>query len=88
MTREGTPRVNGTQAIALSVKLPRVADLRYTLYVDAQTYQPLRTVTVSTSAENSTANVADWVQATPANIAKAEDNSIPAGYAKVDHLAG
>ena len=88
VTQEGTTTVNGTQAIALSVTLPSAEDLDYTLYVDAQTYQPLRTVTVATSADNSTANVADWIPATPDNIAKAEDNSIPAGYTKVDHLAG
>ena len=88
VTQEGTTTVNGTQAIALSVTLPSAEDLDYTLYVDAQTYQPLRTVTVGTSADNSTANVADWIPATPDNIAKAEDNSIPAGYTKVDHLAG
>ena len=28
--------------------------------------------------------VADWVPATPDNIAKATDDSIPAGYTKVD----
>jgi hypothetical protein len=87
VTQEGTTTVNGTQAIALSVTLPGAEDLDYTLYVDAQTYQPLRTVTVGTSADNSTAYVADWIPATPDNIAEAEDNSIPAGYTKVAHLA-
>jgi hypothetical protein len=88
VTREGTTTVYGSRAIALSVTLPRVVDLHYTLYVDAQTYQPLRTVTVGASADNSATNVADWIPATPGNIAKATDNSIPAGYTKVDHLAG
>jgi hypothetical protein len=48
--QQGTTTVNGTQAIALSVTLPSAEDLDYTLHVDAQTYQPLRTVTVGTSA--------------------------------------
>jgi hypothetical protein len=88
VTQAGTTTVNGTQAIALSVTLPSGEDLDYTLYVDAQTYQPLRTVTIGTSVDNATAYVADWIPATPDNIAKAKDDSIPAGYTKVDHVAG
>jgi hypothetical protein len=30
--------------------------------------------------------VADWLAATPANIAQAKDDSIPAGYTKVDRV--
>jgi hypothetical protein len=86
VTQEGTTTVNGTQAIALSVAMPSGEPVDYTLYVDAQTYQPLRTVTDGTSADNSTAYVTDWIPATPDNIAKAKDDSIPAGYTKVDHL--
>jgi hypothetical protein len=88
VTQDATTTVNGTPAIALSVTLPSSVNLGYTLYVDAQTYQPLRTVTIATSADNPTASVADWIPATPEKIAQAEDNSIPAGYTKVDHLAG
>jgi hypothetical protein len=88
VTQEATTTINGTQAIALSVTLPSSVDLGYTLYVDAQTYQPLRTVTVATNTDNPTASVADWIAATPEKIAQAQDNSIPAGYTKVDHLAG
>jgi hypothetical protein len=86
VSQEGTTTVDGTLAIALSVAAPR--SLQFTVYVDAQSYQPLRTVTVSTGADDSAAVVADWAPATPDNIAKAQDDSIPAGYAKVDHLAG
>ena len=82
----GATTIDGTQAIALSVAAPQ--SLQFTVYVDAQTYQPLRTVTVGTEPGNSTAYVADWVPATPANIASAKDDSIPAGYTEVDRSAG
>jgi hypothetical protein len=87
VTQEGTTTVNGTEAITLSVTQPSSVDLDYTLYVDAQTYQPLRTVTVGTGADNSAAYVADWIPATSENIAQAEDHSIPAGYTKVDRAS-
>jgi hypothetical protein len=86
VTQEDTTTVDGTPAIALSVAAPQ--SLQFTVYVDAQTYQPLRTVTVGTDSSNSTAFVTDWIPATSDNIAKAEDDSIPAGYTKVDHPAG
>lgn len=47
-----------------------------------QTYEPLRTVLVLSDLPSLW--VADWVPATPDNIAKATDDSIPAGYTKVD----
>lgn len=85
VTPEGTTTVNGTQAIALSVAMP--SDAVYeTLYVDARTYQPMRTVIASSYGGNSTVLVTDWIPATPDNIAKAKGDSIPAGYTKVDHL--
>jgi hypothetical protein len=80
----GTATVNGTPAIALSIKLPSATDTDLTLYVDAQTYQPLRTVEVVDGHPDLL--VADWLAATPANIAQAKDDSIPAGYTKVDRV--
>lgn len=63
----------------------RQPDLHRTLYVDALTYQPLRTVTVADG--NPSPYVADWMPATPGNIAKAkEDEPIPVGYTKVDNV--
>jgi hypothetical protein len=84
-TQIGTTTVNGTPAFALSVPVPRSRRHRLTLHVDARTYQPLRTVTVVDG--NPGPLVADWLPATPGNIAKATDEeSIPAGYTKVDDL--
>lgn len=85
VTQEGTTTVNGTKAIALSIAA-QSGPVDYILYVDAQTYQPLRTATVGTSAQNSTAYIADWIAATPATIAKSKGAPIPAGYTKVAHL--
>lgn len=84
MTQKGTPTVNGTPAIALSitVPLPDAQSVHLTLYADARTYQPLRTVTVA-GGNPSGPYVADWMPATPDNIAEAKDDSIPAGYTKV-----
>jgi hypothetical protein len=85
VTQAGAATVNGTQAIALSIAVPRVPNalgVSLTLYVDAQTYQPLRAVTVVDGFPD--LNVADWMPATADNVAKAEDESIPAGYTKVD----
>jgi hypothetical protein len=52
------------------------------LYVDAHTYQPLRTVEVG--HPHLLLLVADWLPATHQNIAQAKDNSIPTGYTKVN----
>jgi hypothetical protein len=82
VTQKGTTTVNGTPAIALSIAVPDAQSIHLTLHVDARTYQPLRTVTVVNG--NPRPYVADWVPATPGNIAKAKGDSIPAGYTKVD----
>jgi hypothetical protein len=87
VTQKGTATVDGTQAIDLSVAVPTVPagaqSFALTLYVDAHTYQPLRTVQVYDGLHD--LMLADWMPATPDNIARAEDDSIPAGYAKVDN---
>lgn len=96
VTQMGTTTINGTPAIALSLKQIRVGSrvisigatgYTETLYVDAQTFQLLSMV-----AANPTNNpryfhglyIGDYLPVTPATIAKAEDESIPAGYAKVN----
>jgi hypothetical protein len=80
-TQMGTTTVHGTPAIALSITVPDSPNLHRTLYVDALTCQPLRTVTVADG--NPRPYVADWMPATPDNIAKAKDDDpIPAGYTK------
>ena len=81
-TRKGTTTVHRIPAIAVSITVPGAPNLHRTLYVEAQTYQPLRTVTFADG--NPQPYVADWMPATPENIAKADDHSIPAGYTKVD----
>jgi hypothetical protein len=82
-TQKGTTTVNGTPAIALSIMVPDTQSVHLTLYVDARTYQPLRTVTV-VDGNRSGPYVVDWMPATPGNVAKAKGDSIPAGYTKVD----
>lgn len=87
VTQKGTTTVNGTLATALSIMVPRrvpdAQSIHVTLYVDARTYQPLRTVTV-VDGNPGGPYIADRMPATPDNIAKAKDDSIPAGYTKVD----
>jgi hypothetical protein len=84
VTQKGRMTVHGTPAIALSLPDRRG---QYILYVDARTGQPLRTVT-TVDGNPSSPYVTDWMPATPDNIAKAEDDSIPAGYTKVDNAVG
>jgi hypothetical protein len=83
VAQKGTTTVNGTPAIALSITVPDAQSIHLTLHVDARTYQPLRTVTV-VDGNSSGPYIADWMPATPDNIAKTEGDSIPAGYTKVD----
>ena len=94
VTQMGTPMFNGTQAIALSIKVaapqnswPSAPHYQSILYVDPQTYQPLGQAYVpdNTLARKSGLEVTYWVPATPDNIAKAKDDSIPAGYTKVNN---
>ena len=83
VTQQGTATVDGTQAIALSMTAPNAPgnpSTHIALYVDAQTYQPLRTVAVVDGAPD--LSVGDWVPATPGNIAMAKDESVPAGYTR------
>lgn len=87
VTQQGTTTVHGTPALAVPVPVPRTVgradSIHFTLYVDARTHQPLRTVTVVDG--NPHPGIADRLPATPDNIAKAKDDfTIPAGYAKVD----
>jgi hypothetical protein len=81
--RHGTATVDGTQVIALSLEVPNAPGnptTQIALYVDARTYQPLRTVSVQNGAPD--LNVGDWNPATRDNIALAKDRTIPAGYTK------
>ena len=85
VTQQGTTTVNGTSAITLSIRQsePGASSSDTHLYVDARTYQPLRVV--STEVGVPVVFVSDWLPATSDNIAKAADDSIPAGYTKVNN---
>ncbi|HSZ41036.1 MAG TPA: hypothetical protein VK817_13870 [Trebonia sp.] len=87
VAQQGTTTVDATPAIALSIAMPPTMPdaqtIHLTLYVDARTYQPLRTATV-VDGNPGGPYVADCIPATPDNIAKAKDHSIPADYTKVD----
>lgn len=81
---KGTATINGTPVIALAVKPPKgelAPNETLTLYVDARSYQPLRTLFVYDGHLNLEIN--DCVSPTPARVAMAEDHSIPAGYRQV-----
>ena len=82
VTQMGTPMFNGAQAIALSINAPHYQNI---LYVDPQTYQPVGQVIIPDHFVRglSAVGISYWVPATPANIAMAKDDSIPAGYTKV-----
>jgi hypothetical protein len=85
VTHQDTATVDGAQAITLSVAVPAAPDqtakIDLLLYVDAQSYQPLRTVQ-QVNGSNHVLSVEDWMPATPDNIAPAKNDSIPAGYTK------
>jgi hypothetical protein len=86
---QGTTTVADRAAIALPIAMPGTmpngGTIHLTLYVDAETYQPLRTVTVVDG--NPGPYVADRLPATPANIAQATDDTIPPGYIQVPRAA-
>lgn len=79
---QGTTTVGDIEAIALAITVPGASNLHRTMYVDARTHQPLRTVTLADG--NPLPFVADWLPATPDNVAKANDHTIPDGYAEVE----
>jgi hypothetical protein len=84
-TQKGTTTVHGTPAIALSITVPDAPNLHRTVYADARTYQPLRTVTLADG--NPRPYIADWMPATPGNIARAKDDDpAPAGYTRVEQV--
>jgi hypothetical protein len=83
VTQLGMTTVNGTQAIALSVKSLRIPG-SFIVDVDARTYQPLREVSTVTG-NPSPPYISDWLPATPDSIAKAKGESIPVGYTKVNN---
>ena len=84
VTEKGTATINGRSAITLAVALPTrlsAPSETLTLYVDARTYQPLRTIFAYHGHLDLEVN--DWAPATPKNIAMAKDDQIPSGYTKV-----
>jgi hypothetical protein len=88
VTETGTATIAGTHAIALSIRLPNLpgaGDTHLTMYVDAQSYQPLRTVETLDGAPD--LQVADWMPATPDNVLQAKNDLIPAGYTKVAQVS-
>ena len=87
-TQRGTTTVNGTPAIALSVTEPGGdSSEQFWLYVDAQSDQPLRMINDVVNTDGGVYRtglyVSDWYPASAANVAKAKDRSIPAGYTRV-----
>ena len=82
VTELGTPMFNGSQAIALSINAPHYQNI---LYVDPQTYQPVGQAIIPDHFVRglSAVGISYWVPTTPANIAMAKDDSIPAGDTKV-----
>jgi hypothetical protein len=75
----GSATINGTHAIALSVAVPSNPPQTTILYVDAQSYRPLRLVR-QVNGGGHVLLVQNWVPATPANIGMAKNQAIPSGY--------
>lgn len=83
VTQDGIATVDGTQVIVLSVTVRSKPAQSTVLYVDAQTYQPLRAVW-QVDGSGHVLFVQDWVPVTRDSIAKAKADSIPSGYTKAD----
>lgn len=82
--RQGRTMIHDLPAITLSIPQP-YPNIRLTLFIDERTHQPLRTVTVIEGEQSGGPYIADWMPATPDNIARAvHDDFIPTGYTKVD----
>jgi hypothetical protein len=85
LTEKGTTTINGTSVIALTTEMsndtPQGSSYNLTLYVDAQSYQPVRIVQQVQGSP--VVDIQDYEPATAANVALAEQNSIPTGYTKV-----
>jgi hypothetical protein len=64
-------------------EMPDAQSVHLTLYVDARTYQPLRTVT-AVDGNPGGPYITDRMPATPDNIAQARGGAVPAGYTRVD----
>ncbi|HEY1713728.1 MAG TPA: hypothetical protein VGG07_12550 [Solirubrobacteraceae bacterium] len=84
VTQKGTTVIRGVRSITLSVALPKNRRLlgdTLTLYVNARTYEPLRTV--FGTADRDGLEIEEWLPASAHNITLAKDDSIPAGYSRV-----
>ncbi len=79
VTETGTATIDGTSAIALTFTLQSVPPATAVLYVDAQSFQPLR-MAWQVEGAGHVLSVENWMAATAANIALAKDDSIPTGY--------
>jgi hypothetical protein len=79
VSQQGVATIDGTQAIALLVDVPSNPPQTTVLYVDAQDYQPLRLVQ-QVNGGGHVLHVEDWIPTTAANIADAEQDTVPAGY--------
>jgi hypothetical protein len=85
-TQHGTATIDGRQVIKLTFTGPQ--DTTGTLYVDPQTYEPVRSVASSpVEADNSSAGsdstVENWLPASAANVGTAKMDGVPADYTQV-----
>ncbi len=85
-TQQGTATIDGRHVIKLAFTGPQ--DTTGTLYVDPQSYEPVRSVASSrvgsdnSSTDNDT-TVENWLPASAANVAAVETDAVPAGYTQV-----
>jgi hypothetical protein len=79
VTQAGTATIDGTPTIALTFTLQSAPPASAVLYVDAQSYEPLR-MAWQVNGSGHVLSVENWMPATPGNIALAKDDSIPASY--------
>ena len=77
VSQAGTTTIDGTAAISLSV----TGEVGMTLYVNAQTDQPLRMVLSNPTNSDNEPIITDLQPASQANVANTQEPSIPAGFA-------
>ena len=95
VAQTGSTTIDGQSALSLSIQDPLGHDQRTTisetLYVNAQTYEPIETVWIDhapplarpPAKPTGAALTSTWLPATAANVAAAKATDVPAGYTQV-----
>jgi hypothetical protein len=87
-TQDGTATIDGQATIKLT--LPKTAGYTDTLYVNAQTFEPVEStgemvINASDGADGTNIVTEKWLPATAANVANAKLAALPSGFTEVSH---